>query len=139
VAPVHIATQRLPGGRRQGQTARLAKRGMAQGEQAIATIDVVVLQRHQCTDPHPGHREPPPGGRVGMGAQSRGGGQVVGGRQPPGDRGRALEIRGATWMAVRQHLWRWDLGTGIKGAVVRRQAPHQAEASGPLGGLDVRR
>ncbi len=42
-------------------------------------------------------------------------------------------------MAVRQHLWRWDLGTGIKGAVVRRTAPHQAEASGPLGGLDVRR
>lgn len=42
-------------------------------------------------------------------------------------------------MAVRQHLRRWDLRLGIQGAVVLCKAPYQAEASGPLGGLDVLR
>jgi hypothetical protein len=62
---------------------------------------------------------------------------VAGGLHELGDLGIARERRRPTLGAVGQYIRRRDLRVGINGAAVLCQATHQAEAPGPLGGLDM--
>jgi hypothetical protein len=108
--------KRLLCGGRQWETAGLAQRGGAHGEEGVWQIDSILVQCHEFADPHARDGEQAEHGDRGAGAQPRDGGEGARSLYEPGDLGRAGEIRRVTLRAIREQ-GRW--GTAVRGSIAR--------------------
>src|SRR5262249_26886227 len=72
IARLDIPTERLLGSQMQWQTTRLAKFAVADGEESVFEIDIVIVQPHEFTDAHAGDHEQAEDRRVRVGAKPRG-------------------------------------------------------------------
>jgi hypothetical protein len=72
VTPVSIATECLLGGRMERQASRLAKLGVANGEQTVLEIDLIPVESQQFTDAHARDRKQSEQSDIGTGTQPSG-------------------------------------------------------------------
>jgi len=78
VAPLDILTECLLRGQMQRQTTRFAKLAVADGQQSVVEIAIVLVQPHKFTDTHASDHQQAEHRGVGVGAQPRGGRQSTG-------------------------------------------------------------
>jgi hypothetical protein len=101
------------------------------GKDAAIAVDTRSFQTQGFAHPHPGHHQETEKSRKRAGAESLGGGELLGLVKKPFDLLVAIEVRRFASVTMREKLCRWNLGVRFGGAVPEGEAPNHTQTISP--------